>query len=432
MQRHNIFLQLAKRFLSFYPFTITGTVLLICTVLLFGDAFINLNPYSFVLAVSAIILLLTAALLSRIQAVNSKELPCEWDSTEALYAGVEDQQHVIYCEGLKILPFFCLHFRLKGRFYVAAKESFLFYREFSTAHAEKLELSLYFPLCGSFQASAYLLIKDIFGLSQARFTNTMRRTLIVRPPLMQWGEESPLLTMNGLEDTIRKKDTSEERYYQREYMAGDKLRDINWKASERLAHLITKVPHITQEKTRILTIFFRNFRNPKRESIESIVHLNVIKGWLLSFIKAVKVAYPDYNFEIITNQDKIIIETGEDIERLSVSLSTLAYHNFNNHSPIPHPGEVFIFSTPFDTQLHRLVADLSQSRIQICRTTAGPAPKTADKQVRDTTFLLLRPLLNSSLPGFWILHREKQLKTVALLQTDSLSVHEKQITTKLL
>ncbi|MBN1798719.1 MAG: DUF58 domain-containing protein [Spirochaetales bacterium] len=432
MLKKNIFYQIAKRFLYFYPFTIAGTVLLICAVILLSDAFINLNPYSFVLAVSAFILLLLTALLSRIQAENCRQLPCEWDSTLPLYAGAEDQRQVVYCEGLRTMPFFRLHFRLKGRFYVAAKESFLYYREFSSSQPEKLEFLLYFPLCGSLQAAGYLLIKDILGLSQARFTKAMPRTIYVRPPLIQWEADTPLLTMDGLEDTIRKKDTSEERYYQREYMAGDKLRDINWKASERFAALITKVSHITQEKTRLLTIFLRNYRTQTRESIESLVHLNVIKGWLLSFVKAVKQAYPDYNFEIITGQDKITIETEEDIERLSISLSTLAYDHSNNHMPVTHPGEVFIFSTPYDVQLPRLVSDLRESQVQIFRTVAGSPAQTSAKHAAAMRFSLLRPLPHVSLPGFWILNREKQLRTVALRRTDSLSVYEKQLSVKLL
>jgi hypothetical protein len=431
MHKTNIFVQIAKRFLYFYPFTLAGTVLLICTVLLFGDAFFNLNPYSFVLAITAAVILSVTALISRIQAENCKQLPYEWDSTLPLYAGARDQQHTVYCEGQKILPFFRLHFRLFGRFYAAVKESFLFYREFSTAHAEKLEFSLYFPLCGTLQVAGYLLIKDIFGLSQARFTKAMPRTLIVRPPLIKWETDPSLLTMDGLEDTIRKKDTSEERYYQREYMAGDKLRDINWKVSERFASLITKVSHITQEKTRMLTIFFRNYRKQTRESIDSLVHLNVIKGWLLSFIKAVKQAYPDYNFEIIMDQDKFIIETQDDIERLSVSLSTLPYNHANNHSPVPHPGEVFIFSTPYDTQLPRLISDLRESQVQVFRTTSVSSVPADQGHNMDMCFMLLRPLHNASLPGMWILNREKQLKTTALHRADTLSIYEKQISVKL-
>jgi hypothetical protein len=432
MHKANIFIQLSKRILYYYPFTLTGTVLLGFSTLLIIDALSNLNPYSFVLALSGFILLLTTALVSRLQALNAKELPCEWDSSGALYAGNEDQQHVLYCEGMKTLPFFRLHFLLKGRFFVSAKESFLFYREFSTSHPEKLELSLTFPLSGSLQASGFLIIKDILGLSRARFKGLMQRTLLVRPRLMEWGKEPPLLTMDGLEDTIRKKDTSEERYYQREYMAGDKLRDINWKVSERLATLITKVSHITQENTRMLTVFFRNYRKKTRESVESIVHLDVLKGWLLSFVKTIKEKYPDYNFEIITGQDKTVIETHEDIEHLSIAFSTLTYCDDSNHSPLPHPGEVFIFSTPFDTQLSRLVADLRESQVHIFLTTTASTREKADKQIDDMTVCLMRPLLSSPLPGFWILQREKKPATFAFYKADNVYVHKKEVTVEIL
>jgi hypothetical protein len=432
MLKTNFFIQLLKRILYYYPFTLTGTVLLGFSTLLMIDALSNLNPYSFVLALSGFILLLTTALISRVQALNAKELPCEWDSSAALYAGSQEQQHVLYCEGMRALPFFRLHFLLKGCFYVAEREWFLFYREFSTTHPEKLELSFSFPLSGSFKASGFLLVKDILGLSRARFKDSMRRTLFIRPRSMEWGKEPPLLTMDGLEDTIRKKDTSEERYYQREYMAGDKLRDINWKVSERFATLITKVSHITQENTRMLTVFFRNYRKKTRESAESIVHLDVLKGWLLSFVRTIKAAYPDYNFEIITGQDKTLIETNEDIERLSMTLSTLTYNEDNNHTPLPHPGEVFIFSTPFDSQLPRLVADLRESQVHVFLTSTASSQGLVDTQIDNTAVYLMRPLLSSPLPGFWILRREKKPRTSAIHDADNIYVHKKEVTVGLL
>jgi hypothetical protein len=425
MQSHTIFVQFLKRFLYYYPLTLTGSLLFLCGIMLLGDALISFNPFSFILGVFALVSLLALGVLGRVQVAGSAELSYEWDSTAALYAGSEEQNR-IHCEGLRLLPFFRLHFSLRGRLYVAEKESFYYMREFSGHDPAELRFPLYFPLCGSFKAAGSLRIKDVFGLTRARFTPALPRTLIVRPPLILREDESPTRTMDGLEDTIRKKDTSEERYYQREYMAGDKLRDINWKTSGRIATLITKVSHITQEKTRLLTVFFQNYRKQSQESMESVVHLNVMKGWLLSFIKAVKKTYPDYNFEVITNQDKFTIETVEDIDRFSLALGTIHYHSLSNNTYLPHPGEVFIFTTPFDTQLPRLIASLAQSKLHIFRTAVGSG------KARNAAFSLLKPLPSLSFPGLWVLRREKNHVRPVLLDGNTVGIEEINVTARLL
>ncbi len=425
MRSYNIVIQFLKRFLYYYPLTLTGSLLFMCGIALLWDALISLNPFSFILGVFAVTLLFILSVLGRAQVATSAKPEYEWDSTAALYAGSEEQNR-IYCEGLRLLPFFRLHFALRGRLYVAEKESFLFLSEFYGQNPKELRFPLYFPLCGLFKASGSLRVKDVFGLTRARFTPALQRTLVVRPPLILRQDESPSLTMDGLEDTIRKKDTSEERYYQREYMAGDKLRDINWKTSGRIAALITKVSHITQEKTRLLTVFFQNYRKHSQESMESIVHLNVIKGWLLSFIRAVKKIYPDYNFEVITNQDKFSIETEDDLERFSLTLSTIHYHTLTNNTYIPHPGEVFIFTTPFDTQLPRLVAALAKSKLRIFRTASGPG------QARNAAFSLLKPLPSLSFPGLWVLRREKTHVPPLLPDGNTAALEEINVTARLL
>jgi hypothetical protein len=432
MQNNNIFIHLAKRIIYYYPFTLTGTILFLFACLLLWNALSWANPFSFILAVSSFTILISLSSLSRLQGFMARKISPEWKNLAPLYARAEDGEQLVFCKGLKIFPFFRTHFVLKGRFYVAKKETFLYFQEFSSINPEKLVITLYFPLCGFLEGSGFFLVKDIFGLTRARFSSALQRTLIVHPPRLKLNGESLLLTMDGLEDTIRKKDASEERYYQREYMAGDKLRDINWKVSERISTLITKVSHLTQEKTRRLTIFFRNFRLPSQETKESLVHLNVIKGWLISFIRTIMQANPDYNFEIITVQDKMIIENPEDIERLSLNLSTLNYSNSNNNLYLPHPGEVFIFTTPFDRQLPQLVADLTGSRVYIFCTTAPPAQQAAFGQAEQMIFSLLKPLLISSLPGFWALRKEKRMPAVALPAMDNITVIKKSIIAKLL
>jgi hypothetical protein len=210
----------------------------------------------------------------------------------------------------------------------------------------------------------------------------------------------------GMEEKSKRQSSEEEKYYMREYMPGDRFRDINWKVSSRLDELITRISPITQEKSTVISVFFRSFREPRAESAESIAHLNVLKSWLLTFLRRMKSDNPALQFRVHAGSSVALLATEEELERFAFELAGLCYQGegpgvMANEAP-ESGGEAFVFTTPFDRNLGRFLASVASAprRLYLFRTV--PARGAGQGQ---TMQLFPGPL--DFLPGPWVLRRER-------------------------
>lgn len=430
---------LAKRIAYYYPLTWLGTLLWCISLFLLAQAYLDLSPFSLLLALVALLVLIIGSLMTRLQASSFSRQSLEWDTSAPLYAQQLDLKHYVYSESIRSWLFFRLHFRVKGKFSVEKDKYYYFFQEKSSSMEERLAIPMYFPVCGILQAHGRFFIKDVLGLCQARMGKDLARTLFVRPAPGVYKKQLPLLAREGFENTSRQKDANEEKYYQREYMPGDRFRDINWKVFSRINQLVTKISHITQEKSRLLTIYFRHYKAETLVTADALAHINFLKSWLLLFLKTVKKDVPAYNFQIFTGQGVTLLETEEDLERFGLDLISLHYQFAPGGLERPgNAGEVFIFTTPYDTQLPHVIAALAGVRINLFRTLFAPPVQTgpADQARPDAArkdaspaaasgraesgraepvlLTLLRPLLVTPLPGLWFLTRDNDLKNPAL------------------
>jgi hypothetical protein len=399
-----------RRVIFFYPFTVVGTLLFLSSLYLLGKAFATQNPYAFMLSAVALVVLGVFAALGRAQASRFRSITVEWDTSSPLFAATSGLEHYLMLERMRSLPFYRIHFTLSGKL-IVGRGSFMWpYQESSSRGGERVGIPLYFPLCGVFYARGRLSVKDAFGLSRARFGEVLERHITVRPSLLQERVFPTVEALDGLEDKSKLKQSDLERYFMREYIPGDRIRDINWKASSRFLELITRISPVTQEKTRVISVFFRPFRKRGGETATSIAHLNYIKSWLLLFLKTVKQAHPEYQFRILTGSESFQLETEEDIDQFSLDLSSVFYRpslpEYGGELAAQVSGEAFVFSTPYDESLPAFLGGLSGSRVYMFRTVAPEAKR------RDSTkkISLLTSASSALLAGPWIFARDRRLK----------------------
>ena len=390
----------------YYPLTISGTILLVLSLYLVGRSFATSNPYGFLLSASALVFLLVFSVLSRLQAGLLDGRGAEWDSSAPQYARV-DCEHTLLLEKARSWPFFRIHFILSGPMRIGRGAVLHHYREVSTRGGRSVRFRLTLPLCGQLKARGRFVVKDMFGLTRARFGEGHERLLPVRPALLSDRRFPDVEALDGLEEKSKIKQSDVERYFMREYIPGDRIRDINWKASSRISELVTRIAPVTQEKTRVISVILRSFRRRRGETAASVAHLNHLKSWLFLFLKSIKHDRPEYQFRVTIGDDVFHLESEEDVEAFGLELSGRFFQN-----PPPDrgvdaaaqlTGEAFIFTTPYDDSLPVFLRALSGSNAYIFRT-AVPSERDEGRVFR--LFSLSDPVVFSS---SWILSREGRL-----------------------
>jgi hypothetical protein len=396
---------LLKRILFLFPFTPSGALLFVVSVVLFGKSYASNNPYGLLLSIFSLIGLVILVVVGRLQARDFRRVQVQWEHSRHMYAGKDEAEQRIRIEGMKILRFYRLHFTIKGKMNVGRDAHLYISRVAAVSDGKDIRVPLYFPCAGELQARGFLNIRDIFGLTRARLGTEYIRSLVVQPARFGSSKSYSIEALGGFEEKNRQKSSDEERYYMREYIPGDRSRDINWKSSSRLAQLITKISPYTQEKMKIITVDFRNYRAPGRESVESVVHLNVLKSWLLVFLRIVKNENPDYQFHIRTGCGAFTLDTQEDIDRFSMEISVLHFQPEPTGVHHDQPSnELFIFSTPYDEDLPRVLAGYQKARVHLFRTVMR---ERSGDVVR--TVVLFKSLRSMPFPGPWVLNRDRMI-----------------------
>ncbi len=390
-----------KKIGYYYPFTIPGSVSFGFIMFLIGAGYTQKNPYALFLSFVGLLILAVLITLTRIQAYRLGKEQLIWDASAALYSGRDGGMQRLYSGGFRSWFFFRIHVRIRGKLRVGKDASFRVLQESAFTGNGALELPLRFQCCGTFTGEAAYTLKDVFGLVRARAGDAVHRTIPVQPSLL--GEDTPVrIDISGGEDDSQpRKSADQEKYYQREYMPGDRFRDINWKATSRIGEMFTRISPVTEEETKLVLIDFRHFSSETRANRSKVVHLEYLKRWCISFLWKIKNTQPEIRFVLYTGLGAVEVDSLGDIQRLSVGLSGLLYEKdpgvFKDLAGI---GEIYIFTTPFDSWLGHAVYKYSGKRVNVFMTAA----ERGNGEQEEKVFVL--PLLRNKgmvhIPGTWI------------------------------
>jgi hypothetical protein len=396
----------------YYPFTVLGTILFLVSVGLFVHSFTSNNSYGFLLSLTALALLAFLVVGSRIQALRNAELDIVWDSTTPVYSRTKEVFHTLSLRDLKRFPFYRLHFSLRGKLQVSERSFLRYYDDFSST-GDTIVLPLSFPLSGIFHLRGRLLIQDFLGLTRAELGGDHWRRLVIQPRVLGGNYSFNHVATEGSEDQNKFSDSDVERYYMREYVPGDRFRDINWKASSRGDKIYTRISPLAQEKTQIISILFRNAGARKKESLEGALHLDFLKSWLITFLKKTRQENPNYRYEIYLGQDMVPVETDEEMENFTRELAGYYLSPGTEKLPeIPPGGEMYVFTTALDSRLSHFLSSFPGLKVNLFQT-LGPRMGVFPGAVPQAVHLsLIQGPWNGLFPGFWSFYKERQLSRV--------------------
>ena len=399
-----------ERFRRVYPFTFPGTVLLAVALYLLGTAWYSGNIYALTFSLLALPALFLLAFFARLQAFRLRGLSLMWDCSRPIFSRVVNQRLVFFIGKQRAFYFFRLHIRMHGHLLAGRDAPIYFRTEAAASSGGEIVLPVNFPVCGRLDAKITVLLRDVFGFVEVPTGVFEERTISVRPPLFSNRAPERYLSMISEESIQRRRSSEEEKYYMRQYAPGDRMKDINWKASVRVFELITRVSPLSEEQSHQIEIDFRHFSREEVDGPIAIIHLNFIKSWLLSFLQGIKSARPSYQFRIVTGQSTVLLQSEEDIDQFAGTLATLTYmperRAFHDGAP-PSGNERFVFTTQYDQGLAAYVRSRPSFRFNIFRTSSGSGVK-----MRNVRFLG-EPSLDM-FPGFWFLRRDSFQPEISL------------------
>ncbi|MDR2110992.1 MAG: DUF58 domain-containing protein [Spirochaetaceae bacterium] len=332
------------------------------------------NAYEIALSAGLLCFLLILGLAGAWGAGRLADLAPGWTIPAPLGANTLEEA-LITGLGPPVPWFFRFHIILRGRFFPGgARRGYRWAAETSTPRGDgSARLGLRFPMSGLFRGESLCRLRDIFGFFSFPCGKPGLRILTIRTA-PHTGGVFRIEAHSGAEDRRNKAASDEERYYMREYAPGDRFRDINWKSSDRIDTLITRVSPDTQEKVNRIEVYFRNYGPAGRDSrvsLEELWLLDRAKARLARFLRSVKEEHAKYVFHVRAAEGVWEINNQDEIELFLEELAGLPFspprgEGFGD-SGTPSPaspgdkGDLYVFSTACDRGLGAFLAAL-QSR----------------------------------------------------------------------
>jgi len=343
-------------------FTPSGAAVLAVALVILIRSLIARNSYEIVISSAALLFLLVMGIIGAWKSVKLKSLEAGWkppfpaaarSGEDTLITGLDE----------KVPLFFRLHFIVRGRFFPcgsgavnsgadsAAGGGCPLLAETSVSRGEKTaRLAMNFPVSGVFNGEGFCRLKDVFGLYSFSCGTSQRRTINVRSSPC-FGKDYFINAQSGAEDRRSKTSSDEERYYMREYTPGDRFRDINWKSSEKIDTLITRISPDNQEKVSRVEVYFRNYGQVNKPSLEALWLLDRAKARLSHFLRSFMEMQSSYIFNVRAAHGSWEIENEKDLDDFFEELAGIGFAPPQNEALSPGADEIYVFSTACDTEL---------------------------------------------------------------------------------
>jgi hypothetical protein len=334
-------------------FTLPGFAFFLISLFILIRSLSARNPYEILLSSGGLAFLTVLCCAGAWTVRRLAALEPFWKPSIPLVAASAGEWPVTV-QAVKVPRFFRLHFQIIGRFFPQGSEDScpVFAETSLPRKGDTAGLDLRFPLGGLFQGEGSCRLRDAFGFFSFHCGVKRRQTLPVRSAPCT-AKPLRIDAQSGAEDRRNKTSSDEERYYMREYAPGDRFRDINWKSSERIDTLITRISPDNQEKVTRIEVWFRNY-GPPRASIGDLWLLDRAKARLAWFIRSVKEEKASYMFHICSATGDWELKEQEQIDAFLEELAVLPFYPAQNNDALTHAegtGELYVFSTACDAAL---------------------------------------------------------------------------------
>jgi hypothetical protein len=372
----------SKKRTRFQPaFTAAGGVFLLAALVIFIRSALARNAYEIMLSLSALLFMLVLGIIGVWKSHKLAAVNPGWKLPFPMTANSGEKSYVSGLE--EYIPlFFRLHFVVHGRFFPSGASENLkperggcpVFAQVSVPRGNNSAyLRLDFPISGIFHGEGFCRLRDVFGFYSFSCETPQRRIAKVRSAPC-FGKNIHINAQSGAEDRRSKTTSDEERYYMREYTPGDRFRDINWKSSEKIDALITRISPDNQEKVSRIEVYLRNYGTSVRPPLESLWMLDRAKARLSWFLRSLldtdnkTSSLSSFIFSVYAAGGSWEIEDSESLDAFLEDLAGLPFSPPQNETNVINhasAGELYVFSTACDTGLNGFILACSPRPVSL-------------------------------------------------------------------
>jgi len=346
----------------FYPLTFFGTLTLLGSVALLSSSLSDSSRVGIVLSSLGLAVVLLSVAISLVQVQVARSGDFAWSATGSLRAGNDDDAFLLRYSG-ELFPFMRFHVSLAGTLRVAGETAYRVHAKGCVPAGLEERFGLSVPCGGALSLSGRFMVGDILGIARAEVRDAGRMEAPVLPP--DSADLGLSLDRTSMEDDDRaaRKAAGFERVLVREYVPGDLVRDINWKALARIGSLITRIPPESprESPTVRLAVLLPQAGATRSSRFRATCESACVALLAASFVRAVRSLYPDCSLLASVNGEDRYVSGEDDPESL---LSALALAGFSpeGSDDIPAiPRGAWVIGSRGDARLARRESSLRSS-----------------------------------------------------------------------
>ena len=331
------------KILKKYPFTLPGTAALAAVLFILGKGY-AVSDYQSIFTASVFFFLFLILFTAAVYFSNRFRLnEISLKSKGEISSSEKDRnlQSIVFEEAPPL--FFRYSSVIKGKFY-AGDKSFYYYRRYNSDRNGLIEFSFNFYSPGLFEAVYEYYLEDIFGLFRIKCGDAAKNPIKVIPGLPGTAFKNSRDKMSSLVKNKKPDENDFEKILMREYIRGDRSRDINWKASSKSNTLYTRIaPGNDNEIKKINFVYCAD---------PDLFHKNIYTGFLVFryfreyfryFINDLY-SIENYKFSVFINSRKISAEDKNGLDTVYRELATPEIRNDFDKSIQETEGSFIVFS----------------------------------------------------------------------------------------
>ena len=229
-----------NKLLKKYPFTLPGTAALLTVLYVFGSGYADSDYQSiFIAAVFFLIFLIiffAAFYFSGRYRLNEISVKSKGEISSS--GRDKNLQSIVFEEAPPL--FFRYSSVITGKF-LAGNKSFKYYKRYNSDRSGVINFSFHFSSPGILDSVYEYFLEDIFGMMRISCGEIEKKTVRILPGLPEKAFRDSRDSMSSLVKNKKPDENDYEKILMREYMRGDRSRDINWKASSKSNTIYTRI-----------------------------------------------------------------------------------------------------------------------------------------------------------------------------------------------